>query len=370
MKKNILVTGGAGFIGSFLVDELVKQHNVRILDNLEPQVHQGKMPDYLNKKAEFIKGDIRNEDDLKKAIKDIDVIFHYAAMVGVGQSMYQIIRYTDVNTLGTAKLLDLLVNTEHKVKKLIVASSMSTYGEGSYECNSCGKIEPDLRPEKQMSEGKWGVSCPLCKKEAKPLATKETKTQRINSIYALTKKDQEDMVINIAKSYGIPSVALRFFNVYGPRQSLSNPYTGVVAIFLSRLKNNNPPVVYEDGNQSRDFVSVHDIVQASVLAMENKAADYKIFNVGAGNQITIKEIAEKLAKLTGKSIQPKISGQFRKGDVRHCYSDINKISETLGFKPRVDIDEGLKELIQWSSDQEAEDMYNKAEQELKEKNLI
>lgn len=371
MTKKILVTGGAGFIGSFLVDKLVEQgHSVRILDNLDEQVHQGKMPDYLNKKAEFMKGDVRNTEDLKKALADIETVFHEAAAVGVGQSMYQINYYVDVNTLGTANLLDFIVNKKNDVKKIIVASSMSTYGEGSYECGKCGRVRPPLRPVEQMEKKEFELKCPRCGKATKPVPIDEEAKQVCNSIYAITKKDQEGMVLNIGKSYGIPAVALRYFNVYGPRQSLSNPYTGVAAIFLSRIKNDNPPIVYEDGLQTRDFISVHDIVQANMLAMESRNADYEVFNVGTGKPIAIKKIAEILARLYGKDIKPNITNNFRKGDIRHCFADISKIQAKLDFEPKVSFEEGMKELIAWSRGAKAEDKFEKAAKELKDKGLI
>src|SRR3989338_9621492 len=372
MSKRVLVTGGAGFIGSFIVDKLVEQGNdVTIFDNIEPQVHpNGKIPTYLNKKANFIKGDMKDYNAVKEMIKDAEIILHKAAMVGVGQSMYQIKRYVEANTLGTANLLNALISTEHNVKKLIVASSMSTYGEGSYKCGNCGSVEPQLRPEEQMAKQDWELHCPKCGKTLKPMATKESKKQEVNSIYAITKKDQEDMVLNIGRSYGIPSVALRYFNVYGPRQSLSNPYTGVVAIFMSRLKNNNKPIVYEDGNQTRDFISIHDIVESNLLAMNQKAADYEVFNVGTGKAISIKQIAETLAKLLDMDIKPEITNKFRRGDVRHCFSDISKIKSKLGFEPKVSFEQGLKELIEWSANVKAEEKFEQAADELKKRKLI
>lgn len=365
----ILVTGGCGFIGSHLVDALVKTHSVKVLDSLEYQVHEGKLPDYLNSEAKYIFGDMRDKDTLERAIEDVDVIFHEASAVGVGQSMYQIKKYVDINTLGTANLLDILVNKEHNVKKLIVAASMSSYGEGSYECEDCGAVDPPLRSLEQMQQGTWELNCPKCGKTVKPMPTSENKIQNCNSIYALTKKDQEDMVLMIARAYGLPAAALRYFNVYGPRQSLSNPYTGVAAIFMSRIKNNNPPIVYEDGLQTRDFVSVHDIVQANILAMEKSRADYEVFNVGTGVPLTIKSIAETIVKTYGSDIEPGITNKFRKGDVRHCYADISKIKK-LGYKQSVTFEEGMKELIEWSSKQTAVDKFDIANKELKERGLV
>lgn len=368
----ILVTGGAGFIGSFLVDRLIKDgHNVIIYDNLEAQVHQGKRPDYLNKDAEFIKADICNKTVLNKALKSVDVVFHEAAMVGVGQSMYQIEKYTKVNTYGTAVLLDLIVN-HHKdhIQKMIVAASMSEYGEGLYECSKCGDIKPDLRDEKDMKKGKWEVFCPNCKRELKPKKTTETTPLQCNSIYALNKRDQEDMIITTGKAFGIPAVALRYFNVYGPRQSLSNPYTGVAAIFISRIKARHSPVIFEDGRQSRDFVSVHDIVSANIEAMKNPKADYNIFNVGSGESITIAQIAEKIAAVYGSTIKADITNEFRKGDIRHCFADISKIKKTLGWKPSITFKDGMKELIEWSETAKSKDLFDQAHKILRSKGVV
>ena len=367
----ILVTGGAGFIGSFLVDELVKQgHFVRIFDNLDQQVHLDGAPEYLNEEAEFIKGDVYDYDSFKNVIKDIDVVFHQAAVVGIGQSMYKIKHYVSVNTLGTANLLDVLVNHKHDVKKVIVAASMSSYGEGSYLNSSGELIRPGLRTEEQLAAQEWELKDPKSGEVLKPVGIKEDDYRNCNSIYAITKKDQEDMVLTVCKAYGIPAVSLRYFNVYGPRQSLSNPYTGVTAIFMSRIKNDNQPVVNEDGLQTRDFVSVHDIVNANILAMENTVANYEVFNVGTGNPITIKQVAETLAKLYGKDIKPNIINKFRKGDVRHCFADISKIRNKLNWQPKITFEQGMKELIEWSKNAKSKDLFEKASKELKDRGLL
>jgi len=271
--------------------------------------------------------------------------------------------------MGTSHLLNLLVDKEHDVKKIIVAGSMSSYGEGAYRCTKCGVVYPKLWTEEQMAKCQWELFCPKCGKIAKPMPTPETKLLDSNSIYAISKKVQEEMFHNIGRAYGIPSVALRYFNVYGPRQSLSNPYTGVAAIFMSRLKNNNPPIINEDGLQTRDFISVHDIVRANILAMENKAADYESFNVGTGKPITIKYLAEYLAKLYGVNIKPEVNFKFRKGDVRHCFADVSKIKSRLGFVPAIKTEDGLRELVEWSRKVEAVDKYERAAQELKAKGL-
>ena len=376
--KKILVTGGAGFIGSHLVDELVKQgYIVTIFDNLDSQVHPDGLPEYLNLKATFVRGDVRNKEELKEAVKDTEGIFHFAAAVGVGQSQYEIARYVEANIQGTANLLDILVNEKHKVRKLIIASSMSIYGEGLYLCEKCGKVKPDLRNSKLKTQNSkletlkfWEPKCPNCKGEVKPIPTPEQTPLVSNSIYAISKKEQEEMSLLIGKTYGIPVVSLRFFNAYGMRQSLSNPYTGVSAIFLSRIKNNQSPVIYEDGLQTRDFIWVGDIVKACILSMKSKKANYQIFNVGSGKPVSILEIAETLISLLGKKLKPEVTYKFRKGDVRHCYADITKIKVLLGFKPEVTLKKGLKKLMEWAEKAEAVDEFVKAEKELKKRGLV
>ena len=367
---NVLVTGGAGFIGSHLVDELIDEgHFVTIFDNLEEQVHKI-TPLYLNKKAKLIKGDMRDADQLRYAIRDIDIVYHQASMVGIGQSMYQINKYVDVNTLGTAKLLDALVNDEHEVKKLIVASSMSIYGEGAYLCQDCGEVYPVLRSEEQLNKGDWAIRCPNCGKDAKCIATKETKPPHSTSIYAISKKDQEEMSLAVGRTYGIPVVALRYFNVFGPRQALSNPYTGVCAIFSARIKNNNSPVIFEDGLQSRDFISVHDIVQANILAMKSSNADYEVFNVGTERPTTIRDIASNIMRLYKKNLPIEITNSYRKGDIRHCIADISKIESKLDFRPKVAFQSGMEELVAWGAKELAIDRFEDARKELTEKRLI
>ena len=369
---NILVTGGAGFVGSHLTDRLVTDgHTVRMYDNLEPQVHNGKIPDYLNRDAEFIQADICDEERLDKALDGIDVVFHKAAMVGVGQSMYQPLKYTRVNTLGGATLLDLIVNKHRDhVRKVIVAASMSEYGEGMYECSDHGPIKPELRTEEQLAKHSWELPCPLCGKALTPLPTPEDTPLACNSIYALNKRDHEDYFLNIGKTFGIPTVALRYFNIYGTRQSLSNPYTGVAAIFISRLKANRNPVIFEDGYQSRDFVSVHDIVEANLAVMSDGRGDYEIFNVGSGESITIKDLAELIISIYKSPANVEITNQYRKGDIRHCFGDLTKIAKQVGWTPRVDRAEGLRELIAWSETAESKDTFDEAARILKQKGVI
>jgi len=372
MKYKILVTGGAGFIGSHLVDSLLeKGHEVTVLDNLDEQVH-GKIkkpPTYLSIDARFIKGDMRDKAILKKAIKNIDIIFNQAACVGVGQSMYEVEKYMSSNTVGTAALLDVLVNERNKVKKLITASSMSIYGEGSYFCSKCGLVYPALRSEEQLKSKEWNIKCPKCGNDVESRPTDEQKPLHPTSIYAISKHDQEDMSLVIGRAYKIPSVALRYFNTYGPRQALSNPYTGAAAIFSSRILNKKPPVIFEDGYQSRDFIHVSDIVQANILAMEKKEADYESFNVGTGRKLTILDLVKLIAKELNFKGELAIENKFRAGDIRHCYADISKIKEKLGFTPRVKFEDGIDDLIAWVKTQKAEDLFEKAKKELEKKRL-
>ena len=366
----ILVTGGCGFIGSHLVDGLIENnHEVRVLDSLEYQVHEGRIPDYLNPEADYIFGDVRDGEVLKRALAGVDVIFHHAAAVGVCQTKYEIAKYTDSNILGTAKLLDTLVNHNHHACKMIIASSMSIYGEGAYRCDDCGVVYPRLRASEKLKSKDWGMRCPKCQKPVERAPTNEDKPLFPTSVYAITKRDQEEMCLTIGRAYGLPTVALRYFNVYGSRQSLNNPYTGVAAIFASRIKNDNPPLIFEDGLQSRDFISIEDIVQANLLVMEKSEANYEVFNVGTGKPSAILDIAKLILKLYGNRLEPQVVDKYRTGDIRHCYADISKIRK-LGFEPHVDLEQGMRELVAWGSAIEAEDRTEQAQQELRERGLV
>lgn len=369
--SHILITGGAGFIGSHLADMLLEQgYRVRVLDNLYKQIHpDGKLPSYFNPKAEFVKGDVTDRNDWLKALDGIDAVFHFAAAVGVGQSMYEIDHYVRINSLGTAIFLDILANQKHSVKKMIVAASMSSYGEGSYKCKNCGVVQPPLRDETMLKKRDFSVYCPNCNQIVYPVPTNEKVKQNSNSIYAISKKNQEEMVINIGQAYNIPAVALRFFNVYGPRQSLSNPYNGVAAIFMSRIKNGKPPIINEDGSQTRDFVHVRDVANANILCLENSKADYQVFNIGSGTPVSIKDVAYTLAKLYKSHIKPEISYKVRKLDVRHCYADIGKIKSLLGWEPKIKFADGLREVIKWSGEEEAVDNLEYSFQELEKRGL-
>lgn len=367
----ILVTGGAGFIGSHLVDALIERgHRVRILDSLVPQVHSNGRPEHLNPNAEFIQGDVCDAAALGRALEGIEVVYHEAAEVGVGQSMYEIRRYVRGNDLGTAALLESVIERRDRVRKLIVASSMSIYGEGAY-CNRSGEVfYPKLRPNSQLAAHEWEMRSLVTGEALTPIGTTEDKPLYPTSIYAVTKQDQEQFCLITGRAYGIPTVALRYFNVYGKRQALSNPYTGVCAIFSSRLLNDQAPVIYEDGEQMRDFVHVSDIVQANLLALDTDRADYEVVNVGTGTPTSINKITGMLAEGLGKNIQPEIVGKYREGDIRHCFADIAKARDLLEYEPKVSIDQGIPELLDWVKRQNAEDRVGMAADELEARRLI
>ncbi|MDR6888045.1 MULTISPECIES: NAD-dependent epimerase/dehydratase family protein [Variovorax] len=370
MSQQILITGGAGFIGSHLADELLSHgYRVRVLDNLAPQVHgdSGRRPDYLEADIELVVGDVCDPAAVRSALKGVDAVYHYASAVGVGQSMYEVAHYTRVNNLGTAVLLEALI--EKPVKKLIVASSMSLYGEGLYRTAGGELRTVQERTLEQLRRGDWewrdedGLALV-------PAPTPEDKAPALASVYALSKFDQERMCLMIGRAYNIPTVALRFFNAYGPRQALSNPYTGVLAIFASRLLNDSPPKIFEDGHQQRDFVSVYDIARASRLALEMPAAAGEVFNVGSGEAYSVRDIAQRVAEAVGKeNLAPEITGKYRVGDIRHCYADISKARRVLGYSPRVSLEDGLAELAAWLEGQAAVDRVAQASAELSARGL-
>ena len=369
MSKQILITGGAGFVGSHLADGLLAAgHKVRILDDLTPQVHtNGSRPEYLSREVELVVGDVRDPNRLREVLAGIDVVYHFAATVGVGQSMYEIARYMSVNTQGTAELLQAMLDAKMTPEKLIVASSMSIYGEGRYVCSSCGQpAAPSVRPVAQLRAGQWELTCQTCGGVLQPVPTDESKPSDIGSVYALSKRDQEQLCLIYGQNYDLPVTALRFFNIYGTRQALSNPYTGVAAVFASRILNGNAPVIFEDGEQMRDFVSIHDIVRANILAMERPQSNGEVINIGCGTPITIRQVAEILARALGKDVTPIIANKYRAGDIRHCYADISKARKLLGYEPQVTHEEGFRELAGWLMQQEAADVDDKAETMLRE----
>ncbi|MGQ7793256.1 NAD-dependent epimerase/dehydratase family protein [Faunimonas sp. B44] len=369
MKKTVLVTGGAGFIGAHLAQELLETgYTVRILDNLTPQVHpDGRPPAYLSADAELIVGDVRDRDCVSRALKGVDTVCHLAAAVGVGQSMYEIERYTAINDIGTAVLLEALAESE--VGRVMVASSMSIYGEGLARAGD-RLVEPEERPLEQLRAGQWEL-----RTEAgeilEPVPTPETKHPSLSSIYALNKFDQERMTLIFGRAYDREAVALRFFNVYGPNQALSNPYTGVLAIFGSRFLNDRPPMIFEDGGQKRDFVHVRDVARACRLAIESPKANGMAINVGSGRSRTVLDVAQELARATGKMhLSPHVVGKYRAGDIRHCFADISLARDLLGYEPSIAFEQGIAELAEWLAGQVAVDRIDQATEELSRRGLV
>ena len=371
--KNILITGGAGFIGSNLALKLIeKGYKVTVLDNLSPQIHTSNSPLYnsIKDKVRFIKGTVLSYDDWKNALEEIDVVVHLAAETGTGQSMYEIEKYTDVNIKGTSIFLDILANEKHSVKKMIVASSRAIYGEGKYECSSCGIVYPNERKDEDMSKGDFTIKCPTCNANAKLLATDENSKIHPSSIYGITKQVQEQMFMVMGKTLNIPALAFRYQNVYGAGQSLSNPYTGILSIFSTRIKNGNDINIFEDGKESRDFVYIDDVVDATILGIEKDEANYEVFNVGLGLAIDVNKVASTLVKEYKSNSKISISGNYRLGDIKDNYADLTKIQTKLGFKPKVSFEEGIKRFTKWVNAQEVvEDQYEKSINEMKEKGL-
>jgi dTDP-L-rhamnose 4-epimerase len=370
MSGRILITGGAGFIGSHLADELLAHgYRVRALDNLSEQVHgpRAARPAYHSPEVELVGGDVRDRETVRRALAGIDAVFHLAARVGVGQSMYEIERYTSVNNLGTAVLLEALI--ERPVGRLVVASSMSLYGEGMFRDADGNLVAGGERDRERLRARDWEVrddqGRPLM-----PVPTPETKPPSLSSVYALSKYDQERLCLVAGRAYGLPTVALRFFNVYGTRQALSNPYTGALAIFAARLLNGNPPLVFEDGGQIRDFVHVSDIARACRLALETPGAAGRALNVGSGRQHTVLEIARAMAAALGRAeIAPEVTGSYRAGDIRHCFADTTLARQVLGFEARMPFEQGLRELAAWLGSQAADDRVAEARAELAARGL-
>lgn len=364
-----MITGGAGFIGSHLARQLLRQgHEVRALDSLDPQVHPDReRPSYLDDEVELIEGDVRDSEKVGEALDGVDAVAHLAARVGVGQSMYETADYCSVNTVGTGVLLEALM--AHSVRRMIVASSMSIYGEGLYLDSEGRAAEAVERDRRRLERDEWE---PVSRDGGvlTPEPTPEWKKPSLSSIYALNKYDQERMCLLFGSSYGVSTTALRFFNVYGPDQALSNPYSGVLAIFGGRLLNGRAPMIFEDGGQRRDFVSVHDVARACALALENEAAAGYAVNVGSGESFAVREIAERLAQVTGHfDVEPEVTGEYRVGDIRHCFADIGLARELLGYEPGVALDDGMAELAEWLQGQTAEDRVESANGELAARGL-
>lgn len=374
--KRVLITGGAGFIGSNLALKLLDRgYEVTILDNLTIQIH-GENPEksytynLVNGKVRFIRGDVNNVSDWNEALKDTEIVVHLAAETGTGQSMYEINHYIDSNIGGTAKLLELLTNNDHNVKKLIVAASRAVYGEGKFKCNEHGVVYPESRKVEDMSVGDFEVKCPVCNRNLVMLPTDEKSQLHPTSVYGFTKQAQEQLCMIVGKSIKLPVVAFRFQNVYGPGQSLKNPYTGILSIFSTRIKNGNDINIFEDGLETRDFVYIDDVTDAIILGMEDDNANYEVFNVGSGEKIDVITVANTLKEKYNSDIAIHVSGNYRLGDIRHNLGDLSLIHEKLGYTPKVSFEAGISEFIDWVEKQEVEsDQYDKSIQEMKDKGL-
>lgn len=377
MTQHVLITGGAGFIGSRLANFLIAGgHNVKVLDNLSPQIH-GLEPESsplflsLHDDVEFIRGSVTCRADLIKALQGVDTVVHLAAETGTGQSMYAIAHYSDVNIGGTALLLDLIANEPFPIKKIVVASSRAVYGEGKYRCDQHGFVFPSARSAADMEQGDFSVHCPVCGVPAELVATDEETPVRPSSVYGVTKLTQEQMVLTVAKALGISAIAFRYQNVYGPGQSLSNPYTGILSIFSTRIRNKSGINIFEDGKESRDFVFIDDVVAVTAKAVEYEQQIVDVFNVGSGVATDVLTIADTLQRLLGEAVPINVSGQFRVGDIRHNFADLTKVGEVMWFKPSVYIEDGLNRFVGWvKSEQVQVDRYEQSLAELKSKGLF
>jgi dTDP-L-rhamnose 4-epimerase len=377
MTQNILITGGAGFIGSRLANFLFNSgHKVRVLDNLSTQIH-GATPESsplflsLHHDVEFIRGSVTNRDDLIEALQGIDTVVHLAAETGTGQSMYAIQHYSDVNIGGTALLLDLIANEPFPIKKIVVASSRAVYGEGKYHCDHHGVVYPSARFANDMEQGEFSVHCPVCGVPVQVDATDEETPEQPSSVYGVTKLTQEQLVLTVGKALGISAIAFRYQNVYGPGQSLSNPYTGILSIFSTRIRNNNAIKIFEDGKESRDFVYIDDVVSITAKAVEYEQPLVAFFNVGTGVATDVLTIANTLQKLLGVTVPTTISGQFRVGDIRHNYADLTKVRKVFGFEPTISIEQGLAEFVEWAKTEQVQvDRYEQSLNEMKSKGLF
>jgi dTDP-L-rhamnose 4-epimerase len=367
-RKRALVTGGAGLIGSHIVDLLLKEGwTVRILDNLEPQTHKNGKPDWINPAAEFRQGSVQDYETMRAALTEIDVVFHEAAYGGY---MPQMAKYVLVNSFGTAQMLEIIRDHQLPIRKVLVASSQAVYSEGAANCPEHGHVVPLLRPAEQLRAGDFGVHCPVCGRPTSSIPTPEATPGGGETVYALTKVDQERLVLLWGKQTGIPTVALRYSCTYGPRQSLFNPYTGVIAIFCTRLLNGQPPIMYEDGAQTRDLCFVEDIAHANLLAATTDKLDGLPANVGSGRSTSVRDLAEIIANQLGVKIAPIARGEFRPGEIRSLVSDISRI-RTIGYTPRTSIEEGIARYVAWIKTQgTVEDYFSKAEAGLRAKGIV
>ena len=371
MTERVLVTGGAGFIGSHLVDALLARGDrVIVLDSLLPQAHPTGRARFLSPDAELLVGDVRDAAAVERSLDRVDAVYHLAGMVGNGQSMYDVQRYVDVNVGGTAALLEVIARGR-RPSRLVVASSMVVYGDGAYACAEHGPLGQALRPQERLRARRWEPICPSCGQEASPRPTPEEHPLRPNSTYGVSKRAAEELSLVLGRAYQIPTIALRFLNTYGSRQALSNPYTGVAAILASRLLSGKRPRLFEDGEQRRDFTHVSDVVAALLAARAApEAADYQAFNVGTGRSVSVLEVARALGEALGRRQAPLVTGEFREGDIRHCYADVSRASQALGWRARVSFEEGSIELSRWAAGERPVDRTDEANDELRSKGLL
>lgn len=373
----VLITGGAGFIGSNIALKLLKNgYSVTVLDTLSEQIHganpESTSPLYqkIKDKVDFIKGDVNNREDLKKALVDVDYVIHLAAETGTGQSMYEIKKYVDTNIGGKALLLDILTNTEHHVKRVVVAESRAVYGEGKYHCPICGDVYPYERTDENLAKGDFECKCPKCGGEVDLIATTEDSAIHPSSVYGISKQVQGQLVHLVCKSIGVESVSFRYQNVYGPGQSLTNPYTGILSIFSTRIKNGNGINIFEDGKETRDFVYIEDVVDATILGMEVPEANGHVFNVGTGIATDVLTVAKTLCDKYGINVPITVSGNYRLGDIRHNFADITAARQILGFEPKWSFSDGIEQFTNWVNQQEVnEDNYETSIEEMKKKGL-
>lgn len=372
----ILISGGAGFIGSNLALKLKRKgYQVVLLDNLSKQIH-GENPeesytyDIIKDKFELIVGDVTSFEDWKKAINGVDVVVHLAAETGTGQSMYEVNKYVDVNIGGTAKMMEVITNEENQVKKVVVAASRAVYGEGKFQCSEHGIVYPVSRKDKDMNEGDFEVKCPICNQNVEMLATDEYSKLHPTSVYGHTKQSQEELCMIIGKSINLPVVSFRFQNVYGPGQSLKNPYTGILSIFSTQIKNGNNLNIFEDGLETRDFVYINDVTDAIILGIENDKANFESFNVGSGEKTDVLTVANTLKEKYESTVSINVSGNYRLGDIRHNLGDLTKIKSVLGYEPRVKFVKGISNFVDWVEKQAIEkDNYEASIEEMKRKGL-
>lgn len=375
MKNKVLITGGAGFIGSNLALRLIdKGYELTVLDNLSPQIHgedqNSSLYNSIKDKVTFIQGDVRNKEDWEKALKGQHKVIHLAAETGTGQSMYDVQKYIDVNCNGTGIFLDLLVNTEHEIDKVVVASSRAIYGEGKYHCKEHGTVYPNERKDADMAQGEFEPKCPVCNKDLDLVPTTEDSKIHPSSVYGITKQFQEQTVLNVCGSIGIDSVALRYQNVYGPGQSLKNPYTGILSIFSTQILNGNSINIFEDGKESRDFVFIDDVVNATIMAMESPSSANKSYNIGTGIGTNVLQVANALNDIYGAPVDIKVTGNYRLGDIRHNVASLDAAKNDFDFKPQVSFNEGVQKFGNWVKTQKVEeDNYQKSIEEMKAKGL-